>query len=68
MNGYVDLLVAHETADHIVFGSDAPGRSLASQLAKVYGAALDDEEREKILYRNAQALFARQKTTNGAAS
>ncbi len=68
MNGYVDLLVEYETADHIVFGSDAPGRSLSSQLAKVYGAHIDDEEREKILYRNAQALFARQETTTGAGS
>ena len=68
MSGYVDILAEHETADHIVFGSDAPGRSLVSQLAKVYGADLNDEEREKILYRNAQAIFARQEVTNGATS
>lgn len=68
MNGYVEILAEHESADHIVFGSDAPGRSLVSQLAKVYGADLSDEEKEKILYGNARALFSRQDTTTGAAS
>lgn len=68
MNGYADLLVEHETADHIVFGSDAPGRSLVSQLAKVYGADISRKEKEKILFRNAQALFAQQNLANGATS
>jgi predicted TIM-barrel fold metal-dependent hydrolase len=48
-NGYTEALLRHVGADHIVFGSDLPGRSLTSQLAKVYGANLSAEDREKIL-------------------
>ena len=45
--------------ERVVFGSDATGRSFTSQLAKVYGADITEDERDKILYGNAAALFAR---------
>lgn len=59
-NGYTELLVRYLGAERVVYGSDATGRSFASQLAKVYGADISDYERESILYRNAKELFARQ--------
>ena len=60
-NGYTELLVRYLGAERVVYGSDATGRSFASQLAKVYGADITGEEREKILYKNAAALFGRQR-------
>ena len=60
-NGYTETLVEHAGADHVVYGSDlnAP-RSFMSQLAKVYGAAITEEEKELIFWRNAHAIFSRQ--------
>jgi len=60
-NGYTELLVRYLGANRVVYGSDATGRSFASQLAKVHGADITEEEREKILYKNAAALFGRQR-------
>lgn len=60
-NGYTEMLVHYLGAERVVYGSDATGRSFASQLAKVYGADIAEEEREKILYKNAAALFGRQR-------
>lgn len=60
-NGYTELLVRYLGAERVVYGSDSTGRSFASQLAKVYGADITEEEREKILYKNAAALFDRQR-------
>lgn len=59
-NGYTELLVRHLGAERVVYGSDATGRSFTSQLAKVYGADVAESERERILFRNAVTLFARQ--------
>ena len=60
-SGYTEMLVRYLGAERVVYGSDATGRSFASQLAKVYGADITEDEREKILYGNAAALFARQR-------
>ncbi len=60
-NGYTELLVRLLGAERVVYGSDTTGRSFASQLAKVYGPDITEEEREKILYKNAAALFGRQR-------
>ncbi len=59
-NGYTEMLVKYVGAEHIVQGSDGTGRSFTSQLAKVYAADIAPAEKERILYKNAQALFARQ--------
>jgi predicted TIM-barrel fold metal-dependent hydrolase len=57
---WVEILVRHVGADHVTYGSDLPGRSFTSQLAKVTGAAISDEDKEKILWKNARAIFDRQ--------
>jgi predicted TIM-barrel fold metal-dependent hydrolase len=44
-------------ADRIVWGADAPLFSMAQQLCKVLFANISDEDKEKILYRNAAKLF-----------
>ncbi|MDE2816526.1 MAG: amidohydrolase family protein [Chloroflexota bacterium] len=59
-NGYTEMLVKYVGANHIVQGSDGTGRSFISQLAKVYAADISAEEKERILYKNAQAAFAQQ--------
>ncbi len=60
-NGYTESLVRYLGAERVVYGSDATGRSFASQLAKVYGADITEDERAKILYGNAAALFDQQR-------
>ena len=50
--GYVEILVNHVGADRVIFGTDMPGRSFTSQLAKVLGADLSAEDKDKILYKN----------------
>jgi hypothetical protein len=56
-SGMVEALVADIGAERIVFGTDMPGRSFASQLAKVVLADIGDEEKELILWRNAARIF-----------
>ena len=60
--GYVEILVNHVGADRVIFGTDMPGRSFPSQLAKVLGADLPAEDKDKILYRNMAAVLAQTKT------
>ena len=59
-NGYTEILVKHVGADHVVYGSDASGRSFTSQLSKVWGADLTAAEKEQILFSNVQRIFDRQ--------
>ena len=59
-NGYTEILVKHVGADHVVYGSDASGRSFTSQLSKVWGADLTAAEKEKMLCTNVQRIFDRQ--------
>ena len=68
-NLYIDLTYSREYvniirhfvevagADRIVWGADAPLFSMAQQLCKVLFANISDEDKEKILYRNAAKLF-----------
>lgn len=58
VDGYLNSLVEAVGADHVLFGSDLPGRSLTSQLAKVTGARLSDAQKEQILYGNMARLLA----------
>jgi hypothetical protein len=53
----VEALAADIGAERILFGSDAPGRSIASQLAKVVFAGLTKAQKERILRGNARAIF-----------
>ncbi len=56
--GFTEAAVRLLGADHVIFGSDAPGRSFATQVGKVLGAAIDEDARRLILGRNLQALLA----------
>ena len=55
--GITELAVEVLGAERVVYGSDAAGRSFASQLAKVYGARITEEEKELILWRNAARIL-----------
>ncbi len=55
--GMVDMAVRELGAKRVVFGSDAGGRSYASQLAKVYGAEISDETKRLILAGNLRRLL-----------
>jgi predicted TIM-barrel fold metal-dependent hydrolase len=55
--GLVEALVGDLGADRVLFGSDMPGRSLASQLAKVALADIPDAEKALILRGNAARIF-----------
>jgi len=55
--GMVEALVEDLGADRVLFGSDMPGRSLSSQLAKVMLADLSVEQKELVLWKNAARVF-----------
>ncbi len=56
--GQTEYAVELLGADRVLFGSDATGRSFASQLAKVLGADLTNGQRTLIAGGNAARLFA----------
>lgn len=56
--GQTEYAVGLLGADRVLFGSDATGRSFASQLAKVLGADLTNTQRALIAGDNAARLFA----------
>jgi hypothetical protein len=60
----VQILVDHVGADRVIFGTDMPGRSFPSQLAKVLGTNLSSVDKENILYRNMARVLANCKTAN----
>ena len=55
--GYTEMAVHELGADRIIYGSDCGGRSFASQLAKVHGAAIGDEDKKKIFRDNLRNLM-----------
>ncbi len=55
--GFTEMAVAWLGAERVVYGSDATGRSFASQLAKVYGADISDEDRRRIFRGNIHSLL-----------
>jgi predicted TIM-barrel fold metal-dependent hydrolase len=56
--GMVEMAVRELGARRILYGSDVPGRSFASQLAKVLGANVPDEARRLILGENLRRLLS----------
>ena len=58
--GMVEMAVAELGADRVVWGTDCPGRSMASQIGKVLGADISDEDKEKILGGNIERLLDRE--------
>jgi len=55
--GYVEMAVREMGVERVVYGSDAPGRSFTSQLAKVTGADISDEHKVHILGGNMQRIL-----------
>lgn len=55
--GITEMAVRELGAERVVFGSDAGGRSFASQLGKVQGAAITDETKRLILSENLKRLL-----------
>ena len=62
--GTLEFAVEAIGSSRILFGSDMFIRSLASQLGRVFGSAIEEEDREKILHLNARSLFGLPKGAN----
>jgi uncharacterized protein len=56
-NGFVEMAVRELGAERVIYGSDAAGRSFASQLAKVRGAEIPDDAKRLILGENLRRLL-----------
>ncbi|HEV2246811.1 MAG TPA: amidohydrolase family protein [Terriglobia bacterium] len=56
-SGFVEMAVRELGAERVVYGSDAGGRSFASQMAKVIGAEIPDSAKEMILGGNLRRLL-----------
>lgn len=57
-SGFTEMAVRELGAERVIYGSDAPGRSFASQLAKVLDADISSDAKEKILSGNLHRLLA----------
>jgi len=55
--GFVEMAVRELGPRRIIYGSDVFGRSFASQLAKVYGAAIAETDRQLIFGENLRRLL-----------
>src|SRR5690606_12461777 len=55
--GVTEMAVRELGAERVIFGSDAGGRSFASQLGKVHGAKLTESERKLILGENLKRML-----------
>lgn len=53
----VETLSKHEGAERVLFGSDAIGRSFASQTAKVFFSNISEEAKEYIFWKNAAKIY-----------
>src|SRR5439155_4048926 len=56
-NGFVEMAVRELGASRIIYGTDAGGRSFASQLSKVQGADIPEEAKRLILGENLRRLM-----------
>lgn len=56
--GITEMAVRELGAERVLYGSDAPGRSFASQLAKVHGAEIPDDAKRLILAANLKRLLS----------
>lgn len=55
--GVTEMAVRELGAGRVIYGSDAGGRSFASQLAKVHGAQITEEQKQKIFCDNLRGLL-----------
>ncbi len=56
--GVTEMAVRELGAERVLYGSDAGGRSFASQLGKVFGADIPDSAKKLILSENLKRLLA----------
>ncbi len=56
-DGYLSYGLEHLGEDRLLFGSDYPGRDLATQLGRIRSVEMSDEAREKLLWRNAVRFY-----------
>lgn len=56
-NGFVEMAVRELGAARVIYGSDASGRSFASQLGKVMGADISEADRNLILGENLKRMM-----------
>ena len=54
-----EFAVRHMGPERVLFGSDAPGRSFGVQLGKVLGADLTPDQRDLVLFGNAERMLRR---------
>jgi len=57
VNGFVEMAVRELGPERVLYGSDAGGRSFASQIAKVLGARISDSDRRMIFRDNLKRLL-----------
>ena len=55
--GKVEMAVRELGADRMIWGSDVPGRSFSTQLGKVHGAAISENEKALIFSQNLRRLM-----------
>jgi len=56
-DGYLEYGLENLGPDRVLFGSDHPGRDLATQLGRIESLELDETTRENVLWRNAVRFF-----------
>lgn len=66
--GFTEMAVRELGAERVIYGSDAGGRSFASQLAKVHGANLPDASKQQIFCDNLRRLLQPILTAKGIKS
>ena len=64
--GFLERAIEHLGPQRIIYGSDAAGRSFASQLAKVYGARVSLDQKRLILHENLKRLLLPVLQTKGS--
>ena len=57
MRGMVEMAVRELGAERVIYGSDVTGRSFASQLAKVHGAVISEQQKALIFSGNLRRLM-----------
>ncbi len=55
--GFIEMAIRDLGAERIVFGSHLPSRSLGTELGKIIGAGISEEDRKLILGENFRALL-----------
>jgi predicted TIM-barrel fold metal-dependent hydrolase len=57
VSGFTEMAVRELGAERVIYGSDAGGRSFASQLAKVHGARIPEAAKQLIFSDNLLRLM-----------